>query len=82
MKPTPVHLDKLGREIEVGSCVAVAHHNSLSVATVVKLTPKMVKIKIANITTNSWYSGVHNKYGDQMVVIDGPEVTMYLLKLK
>ena len=82
MKPTPVHLDKLGREIEVGSCVAVAHHNSLAVATVVKLTPKMVRIKIANITSNSWYQGHHNKYGDQMVVIEGPSVTMYLLKLK
>ena len=82
MKSTPVHLDKLGRWIEVGSCVAVAHHNSLEVATVVKLTPKMVKIKIANTATHAWYSGVHNKYGDQMVVIDGPEVTMYLLKLK
>jgi len=32
MKPTPVHLDKLGREIEEGACVAVAHHNSLEVA--------------------------------------------------
>ena len=82
MKPAPVHLDKLGREITEGACVAVAHHNSLAVATVIKLTPKMVRIKIANITTNSWYYGHHNKYGDQMVVIDGPEVTMYLLKLK
>jgi hypothetical protein len=82
MKPAPVHLDKLGREITEGACVAVAHHNSLAVATVVKINPKTVKIKIANITTNSWYSGVHNKYGDQMVVIDGPLVTMYLLKLK
>ena len=82
MKPTPVHQDKLGREITEGACVAVAHHNSLAVATVVKLNPKTVKIKIANTATHSWYSGVHNKYGDQMVVIDGPEVTMYLLKLK
>ena len=82
MKPPITHQDKLGREIEVGSCVAVAHHNTLAVATVVKLTPKMVRIKIANIATNSWYQGHHNKYGDQMVVIEGPSVTMYLLKLK
>jgi hypothetical protein len=82
MKPAITHLDKLGREITEGACVAVAHHNSLSVATVVKINPKTVKIKIANTATHSWYSGVHNKYGDQMVVIDGPEVTMYLLKLK
>jgi hypothetical protein len=82
MKPAPVHQDKLGQEIEVGACVAVAHHNSLAVAIVIKLTPKMVRIKIANITTNSWYYGHHNKYGDQMVVLEGPSVTMYLLKLK
>ena len=82
MKPAIIHQDKLGREIEIGACVAVAHHNSLAVATVVKLTPKMVRIKIANTATNSWYSGHHNKYGDQMVVLEGPSVTMYLLKLK
>lgn len=82
MKPAPVHLDKLGREITEGACVAVAHHNSLAVANVVKLNPKTVRIKIANTATHSWYNGVHNKYGDQMVVIEGPEVTMYLLKLK
>ena len=82
MKPVITHLDKLGREITEGACVAVAHHNTLAVAIVVKLTPKMVRIKIANTAIHSWYSGVHNKYGDQMVVIDGPEVTMYLLKLK
>ena len=82
MKPAIVHHDKLGREIEVGACVAVAHHNALAVATVVKINPKTVKIKIANTATYSWYSGHHNKYGDQMVVVDGPEVTMYLLKLK
>jgi len=76
MKPAPVHLDKLDQEIAVGACVAVAHHNSLAVATVVKLTPKMVRIKIANITTNSWYQGYHVKYGDQMMVIEGPELTM------
>ena len=82
MKPAPVHLDKLGREITEGACVAVAHHNALAVATVAKINPKTIRIKIANTTTHSWYSGHHNKYGDQMVVVDGPEVTMYLLKLK
>ena len=82
MKPAIIHQDKLGREITEGACVAVAHHNALAVATVVKINPKTVRIKIANAATYSWYSGHHNKYGDQMVVIDGPEVTMYLLKLK
>lgn len=79
-KEVPVHLDKLGREIVLGDCVAVAHHNGLEVAKVVKINPKMVKVELLNVTKRTWYTGEYNKYSNQMVVIDSQDVTMYLLK--
>jgi hypothetical protein len=79
-KVVPVHQDKLGRDICLGDCVAVAHHNGMEVAKVVKINPKMVKVEILNVVKRTWYSGEHNKYGNQMVVIDSQDVTMYLLK--
>lgn len=80
MNKAPIHRDKLGRDIELGDCVAVAHQNGMEVAKVVKLNPKMVKVELLNTQKRSWYTGEHNKYGDQMVVIDNEYVTMYLLK--
>ena len=82
MKPKHIHLDKLGREITVGTCVAVAHRNSLSIAVVDKLHPKMVKVKIVDAVTDNWYRGLYNKHDKDMLVVDGAEVTMYLLKIK
>jgi hypothetical protein len=80
VKVLPQHVDKLGRDINLGDCVAVAHHNGMEVAKVVKVNPKMLKVEILNTAKRTWYSGEYNKYGNQMVVIDSQEVTMYLLK--
>ena len=79
-KPKHIHRDKLGRELEIGQCVAVSHRNDLQVAKVVSLLPKMVKVEMLNVQKFSWYAGEHNKYGEQMVVIDNEYVTLYLLK--
>jgi hypothetical protein len=45
-----------------------------------KLHAKMVTVWEAGITYN-WYTG-SKKYPHDLVKVDGPEVTMYLLKLK
>lgn len=75
VKAEPVHLDKLGHTLKVGDCIATAHFNKLIIATVVKLNAKMVKI----CELGSKWNREHNKYPDDLVVLDGPEVTMYLL---
>lgn len=69
------HKDILGREIGVGDVVAMASHNSLAVAIVEKLNPKMVKVKRPG---SSW---TQNKYPQDLIKIDGPEAMVYLLKL-
>lgn len=73
------HRDKLGRLIAVGDAVCYPSQNSLELGTVKKLNPKMVKVWEAGRETGRWYSG-SNKYPGDLVKVDGPEVTMYLLK--
>jgi hypothetical protein len=75
VKVIPEHRDRLGRLLKVGDCVAYPSSNSLMIGIVKKLNPKMVGVKPLK---NSWGSG--NKYPNDIVLLDGPEVTMYLLK--
>jgi hypothetical protein len=75
-----IHKDKLGRLLKIGDCVVYPAHNSLEVGTVKKLNKKMVKVWRASAKPTKWYTG-SNKYPNDIVIVDGPEVTMYLLKL-
>jgi len=79
-KPGPEHRDKLGKLLEVGDAVCYPCQNSLELGTVKKLNPKMVKVFEAGRSNSKWYNG-SNKYPQDLVKIDGPEVTMYLLKM-
>ena len=76
MKPAITHQDKLGREIEVGDAVCYPDRNSLEFGTVKKLHAKMITVWEAGQTSGS------KKYPKDLVKVEGPEVTMYLLKLK
>jgi hypothetical protein len=73
------HRDKLGKLLAVGDAVCYPSHNSLELGTVKKLNPKMVKVWEAGHGPSKWYTG-SNKYPSDLVKVDGPEVTMYLLK--
>lgn len=68
------HKDILGKTIEVGDAVAMASHNDLAIAIVDKINPKMIRVKRVN---SSW---TQNKYPKDLIKINGPEVTMYLLR--
>ena len=74
--PIIEHRDKLGRLIKIGDCVAYPASNALVVGTVKKINPKM--IGVAQLGKKSW--GPKNKYPHDCVLLDGPEVTLYLLK--
>ena len=75
-KEIPEHKDRLGRTINIGDFVAYPSHNSLSIGTIKKLNPKMVGV--AKLGKKSLSSS--NKYPGDLVLLDGPEVTMYLIK--
>lgn len=72
-----VHVDKLGREIIVGDCVALPVGNHLHIGQVTALTPKMVRVNELN--TLKWKAN-WIKYARDLVVVEGPGVTMLVLK--
>ena len=71
------HIDRLGKEIAVGNCVVLPSGNHLRIGQVISLTPKMVRVKELNDLKwkPDWL-----KYPSDLVVVDGPGVTMLLLK--
>lgn len=73
-KIIPEHRDKLGRVLSVGDCVVYPQSNCLIIGTIKKFNPKM--IKVCNIG-GKWE---HNKYPNDLVKVEGPEVTLYLIK--
>lgn len=78
MAKLPDHYDKLGRLLSEGDCVAFPSSNSLCIGTIVKVNPKMLKVKQLG-STGYWARGT-NKYPEDLVKLDGEDVTMYLLK--
>lgn len=73
------HKDKLGRVLAVGDAVCYPYSNSLELGTVKKLNPKMVTV---------WEVGRHGKcytgsrkYPQDLVKVEGQEVSMYLLRM-
>lgn len=73
-KEPVVHKDTLGRVLEVGNYVAYSDSNQLRIGIIEKLNPIMVKVKALSYTWSV------NKYPQDTVKLDGPELTMYLLK--
>ena len=69
------HKDILGKPLVPGDVVAMAYSNSLAIAIIDKLNPKMIRVKRPNST---W---AQNKYPYDLIKIDGPEAMLYLLKL-
>lgn len=77
-KEEPKHPDKLGRELNMGDCVVYPQSNSMVIGTVIKFTPKMITVKTIN--SGGWREWETRKYSSDVIKIDGPEVTMYLIK--
>lgn len=69
----PEHRDVLGNLLAIGDYVAYPESNALRVGTIEKLNPKMLRIKGLSRWT------VH-KYPNDVVKLDGPTLTAYLLK--
>jgi len=81
-KINPNHIDLLGRELKVGVPVAVSAGSvGLTICTIKALTPKMVRVEPVKKTTN-WQGKekTYLEYGNQMVIIGGEDVLMYVLK--
>lgn len=75
VKVIPEHKDILGQPLAVGDCVVFPSSNTMYVGTIIKLNPKMIKVKRVG-KRSSWEQ---NKYPQDLAKVSGAEVTMYLL---
>lgn len=68
------HKDILGNVIKVGDTVVFPNHNSLRIAVVKKLNPKMINVVAVGCT---WPD---RKYPTDLLVVEDPKITLYMLK--
>ena len=76
-KEIPVHRNQLGREHKINDSVDYPQSNSLVIGVVRKINPKMIGVR--RIGKNGWGSE-KNKYPVDCVKLEGPEVTMFIIK--
>jgi hypothetical protein len=72
--PTETHKELLGRVLKEGQYVAVSD-GSLHIAKVLRFTPKMVEIEVIDRK----YRSKRLKYADEMVLLEGEEIFMWVL---
>lgn len=77
VKEEIVHRDMLGRKLKVGDFVAYPRRNSQRIGQIIKMNPKMPRVQEI---TNRKYGNEANIYTTDMVLLDGPDVTFYILK--
>jgi len=86
MANTLAHYDRIGREIKIGDVVAYPDNNRMEIGIITKLNKIMVKVKKmgnGQHIRSGWTArdrGEKNRYPADIVVIDGPDVTMYILR--
>jgi len=74
-----IHLDKLGQPLKQGDIVAFPYQNRLQIGRIVKINAKMLRVEKVE-KKKKWEPVGWNKYPEDAVKIEGPQVTMYLLK--
>lgn len=68
------HKDILGNAIKVGDIVAYPSHNQMRIGVVQKLNPKMINV------TAIGRKYVDRKYPSELLTVDDPKITVYVLK--
>lgn len=74
MTTETAHKDILGNIINVNDVVVYPHHNSLDIATVKKINPKMI------IVVAVGRKFPVRKYPSDLLVVDDPKITLYMIK--
>jgi len=79
MKIIIEHKDRIGQILSLNDLVAYPVHNHLEVGIITKLNAKMVRVKKVE-APKKWESKQLNRYPNDCVKIEGPIVSMYLIK--
>ena len=70
-------LDLLLNPINIGSFVAFTHHSSMNIGQVIKITTRMIRIKL--VKRSSSYS--YLKHPREVVILNDELLAIYLLKI-
>jgi len=73
-KEIPEHRDILGNVVKVDDVVVYPSHNSLKIAQVKKLNPKMINVSPVGKTYHD------RKYPTDLLIVDDPKITLYILQ--
>lgn len=78
MTPKTTPTDRLNRNLTVGAYVAYVDSGRLEIGSILKITPKM--IKVARVGSQGFWSRGVLKYPNDVILLEGQDLTMYLLK--
>jgi hypothetical protein len=82
-KVIPEHRDRFDRVVSIGDYVVFPiYTRRLGVGTIVKMTPKMIRIAPVELKRNQWGFGEFMKYSADCIKMDpSPALTLHILKL-
>ena len=78
-KTAPEHTDILGQPLSEGCHVAMSRRNQMMIGKIIKLNPKMMRVRTIGarwVSNNDGYL----VYGNQTVRLDGPDALAYILR--
>ena len=79
-KLPPQHYDLFGQLLAIGDYVVFpCGTKRLDIGTVVRLTPKMIRICPVGLVRNQWGYGEYMKYPEACIKQEGAALTMYIL---
>ena len=72
------HTDIFGNPLSLGACVIATRSNDLYVCSIIKITPKQVRVK--KVSGNDRYSSQWLAYPSNVVLADEMDAVAYKLK--
>lgn len=76
IKPLPEHKDILGQTLSMGNYVAIARHNSMKIGSIIKMTPKQIRVQLITKKLFNDYL----VYPHETLLLAGPDALAYVLK--
>lgn len=72
------HKDILGQPLQEGNYVAISHHNMMYVCQIIKLNPKMIRVR--PLKNGYRAEDGYLIYSNQSVLLSGADALVYILK--
>lgn len=78
--PEPIiHKDIIGNEIKLGDTIVSPNGTELYLGSVIKINPKMIKVKLFVKSGKRSYTREELRYPYNLLVVDDPKIMLYLI---